>query len=129
MSTLSYLPLKIGDLGVTARYRLLNEATGLPSDLTGLTDIRVAYRSTKNGPVLLTKSAVIYGDPANGEIEHTWDDVSEHLTLFGDPEDSTIEVVWRWAEIEGLRGGKPVSWPTEGKVRVRVERDVVEDGS
>ncbi len=127
-----YFPIKLGDTDPPFEVILKNGTTAV--DLTGVTDVRVAYRRQPGGVLILEKEAVVVdpanqdpADPDRGRIRHGWVE-SDTDDLFGDPAPTT-DVVVVLAEVELIRDGKTVTWPTEGWIEVRVIRDIVPDES
>lgn len=130
--SLDYFPIKLGDTDPPFEVILKNVST--PVDLTGVENVRVAYRRRPGGALVLEKEASVVdianqatGDPDRGRIRHGWDPTDTDV-LFGDPNPIT-DVVVLLAEVELIRDNKPVTWPTEGWIEVRVIRDIVPDES
>lgn len=132
MSTLTYFPIKLCD--TEPPFEVILQTGSAPVDLTGVTAVRVAYRREASEEWILEKEAEVVdpsnqevGDTDRGRIRHPWDE-GDTETLFGE-QGSDVELVVLYAEVELIRDGKPLSWPTEGAIEVRVWRDIVENES
>lgn len=131
--SLSYFPIKVGD--TDPPFEVVLRGPSGPSDLTGVTNVRVSYRRNPGeDPIMEVEATVVdpsnqtTADPDRGRIRHSWQE-GDTEALFGDPADPTINVVWLRAEVELIRAGERVTWPTEDSIPVKVWRDIVEDGS
>lgn len=130
--SIDYFPIKLGDRD--PRFEIILNGPDGAVSLAGVTEVRVAYRRDPGGVPILEREASYNsggqtsGHTDRGRIWHEWDEGDTEL-LFGTPEDPTTAVVIGSAEVELIRDGRRITWPTEGYVEWRVWRDIVEDGS
>lgn len=133
MTTLAYFPIKRGDR--EPPFEAILRGPSGPVDLTGVSVVAVSYYRGPGTDPVLTKEAEVVNPSGQavdhvdrGRIRHTWDD-GDTETLFGPPDDPTVVLVHLEAEVEVLRAGLRTTWPTEGRIPVRVWDDLLEEGS
>lgn len=136
--SLDYFPIKLGDRD--PRFEVILGGSDGAISLATVTDVRVAYRRDPGAAPILERDATFNtsgqteGHADRGRIWHDWEEGDTEL-LFGEPGadgqpgDVTTAVVHLHAEVELVRDGRRITWPTEDYIDVRVWRDIVVDAS